>query len=116
MPCGCLPLAPLSIPLLALRSRGENCAPVVEQWRANVELSLCFQLVGRKKQEAEETNILRRFQFRKISERRTTNLRKSQKFINLHRTQLQSYLFIYLFYFNLNHTTCFGLSSGHPQV
>jgi hypothetical protein len=28
-----------------------------------------------------------------------------QKFINLHRTQLQSYLFIY-FIFNLNHTTC----------
>jgi hypothetical protein len=42
-----------------------------------------------------------------------------QKFINLHRTQLQSYLFIYLFYFifNLNRTTCFvGPSSGHPQV
>jgi hypothetical protein len=29
-----------------------------------------------------------------------------QKFINLHRTQLQSYLFIYfIFIFNLNHTT-----------
>jgi hypothetical protein len=40
-----------------------------------------------------------------------------QKFINLHRTQLQSYLFIYfIFIFNLNHTTCFGPSSGHPQV
>jgi hypothetical protein len=38
-----------------------------------------------------------------------------QKFINLHRTQLQSYLFIY-FIFNLNHTICFGPSSGHPQV
>jgi hypothetical protein len=37
-----------------------------------------------------------------------------QKFINLQRTQLQSFLF--LFYFNLNHTTCFGPSSGHPQV
>jgi hypothetical protein len=40
-----------------------------------------------------------------------------QKFINLYRTQLQSYLFIYFtFTFNLNHTTCFGPSSGHPQV
>jgi hypothetical protein len=38
-----------------------------------------------------------------------------QKFINLHRTQLQSYLFIY-FIFNFNHTTCFSPSSGHPQV
>jgi hypothetical protein len=38
-----------------------------------------------------------------------------QKFINLHSTQLQSYLFIY-FIFNLTHTTCFGPSSGHPQV
>jgi hypothetical protein len=40
-----------------------------------------------------------------------------QKFINLHRTQLQSFFFLYLFIyfifiFNLNHTT----SSGHPQV
>jgi hypothetical protein len=40
-----------------------------------------------------------------------------QKFINLHRTQLQSYLFVYfIFIFNLNHTTCFGPSLGHPQV
>jgi hypothetical protein len=43
------------------------------------------------------------------------NVSKEQKFINLHRTQLQSYLFIY-FIFNLNHTTCFGPSLGHPQV
>jgi hypothetical protein len=43
------------------------------------------------------------------------SISKSQKFINLHRTQLQSFLFIY-FIFNLNHTTCFGPSSGHPQV
>jgi hypothetical protein len=54
-----------------------------------------------------------------ISKRKVSNLfnltRQMEKFINLHRTQLQSYLFIY-FIFNLNHTTCFGPSSGHPQV